>query len=153
MSRSSTGSISARTHERRKQALALRVAGATEREVAQALGISQPATHRMLHGELTRLARETRADAEQWRAILITRYELVIRALHRRVLAGEDQAIDRYLRAIGQESELLGLALVDLEPSQEVSQIQIIDAESRTEDGSGSVLPFMSVLPVGESTS
>lgn len=92
--------------ERRKKALALRLAGATLNEIAEVNGCAVSTVHADIQRCLSDIPRQ---EADELRAQEVTRLDRLQRACWDPALAGDLAAIDRALRIIDRRAKMLGL--------------------------------------------
>ncbi len=93
----------------RANVLALRLAGATWREIGNAVGISHQRAHRLFAEVLGRTRKLTDEKAAQLREVEAQRLEAATKAIWARVIQGELAALDRFTRLSERRSALLGL--------------------------------------------
>ena len=106
-SKASKRRITARQRER--QALELRMAGATYAKIAEALGISVAGAHGAVMRALKRLNEKVTEDAEEMRRLELERLDSLMLTLWPQAKRGNQGAIDRILRIMKRRAELLGL--------------------------------------------
>jgi hypothetical protein len=95
-----------RRRARRREALLLRLTGATYEEIGRQLGCSAPAA--LYHVE--RAVRDARRDpAERLRALELGRLDRLQLAVWQKALDGDLEATDRVLRVMARRDRLLGL--------------------------------------------
>jgi hypothetical protein len=97
-----------RARERRIQAWAMRVSGASYRQIATALGTTVKTAHADCQQELRdqrRMAAETNADRK---AVMLAQLERAKLGLNAKVQAGDTKAADVLVKIIDRESKLLG---------------------------------------------
>lgn len=97
------------TAQRRTQAVALRVAGATFQQIGKQLGITDSAAHKLVVTALQEIATATNEQADTLRQIEIERLDLAILAIAQQVKAGNLGAIDRWVKLSESRRRLLGL--------------------------------------------
>jgi DNA-binding CsgD family transcriptional regulator len=98
--------------ERQRRALELRKGGASLRAIGDALGCSYETARGDIAAALADLAAETRAEAEQLRALEVERLNAVMLGHWRAATTGGDADAARIvLRCIEQRVKLLGLAV------------------------------------------
>lgn len=95
--------------ERRKKAVALRIAGATFEQIGDQLGVSTQAAHKLVTTALEETRRITGEAAEQLRQTELTRLDALQTALWSDAVKGDVQAVDRILKIMLRRSQLLGL--------------------------------------------
>ena len=94
---------------RRVEALNLRMAGASYRQIGARLGISEAQAHKDVARELDRLAAEAQEAAQQVLALELARLDMAQLAIAQQVRNGNLGAIDRWLRIGERRARLLGL--------------------------------------------
>ena len=92
--------------ERKKNALELRLAGASYRDIAQALEVS-PAT--ALQDCKEALADIPAQQADEMRTVELSRLDRLQRAVWPRAVKGDLQAVDRAIKIIDRRAKLFGL--------------------------------------------
>lgn len=92
--------------ERKKNALELRLAGASYRDIAQALEVS-PAT--ALQDCKEALADIPAQQADEMRTVELSRLDRLQRAVWPRAIKGDLQAVDRAIKIIDRRAKLFGL--------------------------------------------
>lgn len=97
--------------ERRRKALGLRRGGASLRDIAAALGCSHEQARRDVAAALAELAADTRAEAEQLRALEVARLDAVMLGHWSAATKGDADAARIVLRCVEQRVKLLGLAV------------------------------------------
>lgn len=95
--------------ERRKKAVALRIAGATFEQIGDQLGVSTQAAHKLVTTALEETRRITGEAAEQLRQTELTRLDALQTALWSDAVKGDVQAVDRILKIMQRRAMLLGL--------------------------------------------
>ena len=114
------------TAERKRQAVALRIAGATFEQIGERLGISKQAAHGLVVKALEATNKQTAETAEQLRAIELQRLDALQAALWADAMRGDEQKVDRVLRVMQRRAALLGL---DAPARQEIAQtIETVEA-------------------------
>lgn len=124
-----TSPAKARLIARRHTAFALRKTGASLRAIADKIAndpkFDQPAYNAGQAGKdikyvIDELKQQTLQDAEDWRQLQLEQLNMAMIAIADRVRKGDVLAIDRWLRILKQQSELLGLNLLPTDrPVQE----------------------------------
>lgn len=114
---------------RRTQALALRIAGATYREIAKALAVCPQTAYTDVQTELEALDKLKAERAERLRDLEVERCDKLTMALWPRAQQGDAQAVNSLVRVMDRRAKLLGL---DVPQKVDVNgQVQVIqDAES-----------------------
>lgn len=100
--------------ERERQAVSLRIAGATYAQIAERLGVTPPAVYKMVTKHLVEVAKHTADSAEQLRAIELQRLDALQAALWADAMRGDEQKTDRVLKVMAQRAKLLGLNAPEL---------------------------------------
>jgi Homeodomain-like domain len=123
----------AERHSKTMQALALRAAGATYKQIAGELGVSEPTAWRLVQQESAKIIRETAAELLE---LELTRLDRMLMAVWPAVINGDLAAIDRALKIEDMRAKLLGL--YDRAPDQlprgtDVEGVVIITGESSQE--------------------
>ena len=116
---STTSARRTETAERKRQAVALRIAGATFEQIGERLGISKQAAHGLVVKALEATNKQTAETAEQLRAIELQRLDALQAALWADAMRGDEQKVDRVLRVMQRRAALLGL---DAPARQEIAQ-------------------------------
>ena len=130
--------------ERRKQAMALRIAGASFAQIGERLGVSAQAAHKMIVVSLAEIAKQTAESAEQLRAIELQRLDALQAALWADAMRGDEQKTDRVLKVMTRRATLLGL---DAPTKQEIAQsVTHVEAYEY-----GSAVAPLAPRPVGDS--
>lgn len=115
---SATSARRTQAAERARQAVALRLAGATFAQIAERLGVTAPAAYKMVAKHLAALAKETAENAEQLRGMEIQRLDALQAALWTDAMRGDEQKVDRVLKIMARRAALLGL---DAPAKQEIA--------------------------------
>lgn len=92
--------------ERQKKALAMRLAGATLREISDALGVDLSTISRDIQRALADIPRE---EADALRKIEVQRLDRLQRAVWTKALGGDLSAVDRAVKIVDRRAKLLGL--------------------------------------------
>ena len=108
---------------RRAAVVAERLAGRSETDIAQRLGLPLLTVRRILAQALAEANARHAADADALRAVELERLDRLWLALWDRALAGELAAVDRLLRIVDRRARLLGL---------DVRNVQLVVDESAT---------------------
>lgn len=95
--------------EKRAQAVRLRKAGLTFREIGEQLGVSGKTAHDYVRQSLEALNAQTQEDIAEYRALQSARLEQAVRAIWPNVLQGHLGAVDRLIRISAEHSKLFGL--------------------------------------------
>jgi len=95
--------------ERRRRAVALRIAGATYEQIGRELGITPQAAWKHVTLALADMRRKTAEDADILRAIELARLDAAQASIWTRVVQGDNQAIDRFLRISKRRGEITGM--------------------------------------------
>jgi len=88
------------------QALSLRASGATFRQIAAALGVSEPTAWRLVRQESESFIRESAAEVLE---LELTRLDRMLMGIWPAAINGDLQAIDRALKIEDMRAKLLGL--------------------------------------------
>ncbi len=97
------------TTEKRAQALALRTAGLSYKQIGEQLGVSRQMAHKYVAKELESLAEETKNSATKLREMELLRLDKLLTGIWGKATKGELAALDRALRIIESRSKLLGI--------------------------------------------
>lgn len=97
------------TAERRRQAVALRLSGATYESIGEAIGVSAPAAFKLVKTALEKLAKETDTDAVPLRELELQRLDRLQFGLWKKAQNGDLQAVDRALKIMERRAKLLGI--------------------------------------------
>lgn len=89
--------------------MALRRAGASYQQIAEALDVSTTMAHRYVKQALEAMREETRETAEDVRQLELARLDEMLSRLWPKVTEGDMKAYDRALRIMERRSKLLGL--------------------------------------------
>lgn len=100
--------------ERQKQAVALRIAGATFAQIGDRLGVTAQAAHKMVVKALADTAKKTAESAEQLRQMELQRLDALQASLWPDAMRGDEQKVDRVLKIMAQRAKLLGLNAPEL---------------------------------------
>lgn len=96
---------------KRAKALKLRVAGATNAQIAEELGCSYDAAKQLVARALVKYRESAVSDAAQLRAIAHERFETLIRSLWKKAVVEHDvTAVREIARVVERDSKLLGYA-------------------------------------------
>lgn len=121
------GKATLRSQERQVKALELRRGGATYAQIAKALGMrSVGHVHQLVQDALISTLRE---PAEAVRILELERLDFLTKKLEKRIKAGEDKAINTFLKVMDHRARLLGLFVTD--PQTNVNVIIEAPRESR----------------------
>ena len=85
-------STRAKIQARRYDALQLKIAGYSDREIARRLGVGVSTAHNDVKNVLEALAREHEEQAASLRSLLNVRYEALFRAYYDQAIAGDTEA-------------------------------------------------------------
>jgi len=86
--------------------------GASERQIAEKLGMSQPRVHEIICEELQRNSEKTRLATEQYRQLHLEQLDAMEMGLMQQARTGDVFAVDRIIRIQTQRASLLaGLAV------------------------------------------
>lgn len=95
--------------ERRKQAVALRIAGATFEQIGERLGITKQAAYDTVVKALDETRTATAESAETLRHMELQRLDALQTALWSDAIKGDVQVVDRVLKVMARRAQLLGL--------------------------------------------
>ncbi|APZ43848.1 hypothetical protein [Acidihalobacter ferrooxydans] len=101
--------VTLQTHMRRKEAVKLRLAGLSYRQIGDRLGISHVAALNHVRAVLDELRSETAETAEQIRRIELERLDCATALAMRMIDRGELAGIDRLIKIQERRARLLGL--------------------------------------------
>jgi Homeodomain-like domain len=96
----------AERHHKTMQALQLRASGATYRQIADVLGVSEPTAWRLVQQETQSIIRESAAEVLE---LELTRLDRMQMAVWPEAIQGDHAAIDAVLRIMHHRARLLGL--------------------------------------------
>lgn len=99
----------AKSPQRRKSALALRIEGLTFEAIGERLGITRQAAHKLVAAELAAVTIENRAAAAELIEVEVERCRFVVRSMAPKVAKGDPRAALAFLRACERTAHLLGL--------------------------------------------
>ena len=117
----------AATANRRRQAIAMKLAGADYETIAQALGYaSRGAVHTDITRALEASLREQARDLEVWRQELLLSLQRLKRAMWPAAMAGDPKSADTALRIVDRMARLTG---ADVPARVEVITMSAIEAE------------------------
>lgn len=91
------------------EALQLRAAGLSYRDIGEKLGIGRQTAHTQIQKAFEKLAEQRSEETAVTRMILAERVGMVYAALAEQVKRGDLKAIDRWLEAIKLEARLFGI--------------------------------------------
>lgn len=98
-----------RVQARRAQALALRIAGASFRQIGRQLGVSHVRAIKDVQHELDTLAVQRQESAERLKALELARCDRLTLALEPKVGKGDVQAVRAMVRVMERRARLLGI--------------------------------------------
>ena len=98
-----------KTKARWPEALDLRIAGGTYRQIAAQMGIDLKAAYEAVQGALGELDAITKVKAERHRDLELRRLERATLGLWTKVQAGDERAVLAYVRVADRKAKLLGL--------------------------------------------
>ena len=124
-----TGKASkARSVEKRQQALDLRLAGGSYREIGQQIGISHVQAYRRVDAALSELHKLQMQKAEKLREIELERLEKMHEALWPKVRNGDEKAVRALVAVMDRRAKLLGLdAPTRMQVTGELPPILVVD--------------------------
>lgn len=101
-------------HERRYQALQMRIAGVSNAVIAQRLGYSSPQlVSKDITTALKKAAKQEAMAAEELLNLEINRLDRMMASVWPRVLKGEVNAVEAALKIVNKRASLLGLDLIN----------------------------------------
>ncbi|GAB2918582.1 hypothetical protein ACFMQL_20475 [Nonomuraea fastidiosa] len=101
-------------HERRYQALQMRIAGVSHAVIAQRLGYSSPAVvGKDITAALKKAAKAEAMAAEELLHLEINRLDRMMASIWPKVLKGEVNAVEAALKIVNKRANLLGLDLIN----------------------------------------
>ncbi|TDD11853.1 hypothetical protein [Nonomuraea diastatica] len=101
-------------HERRYQALQMRIAGVSNAVIAQRLGYSSPQlVSKDITTALKKAAKQEAMAAEELLNLEINRLDRMMASVWPRVLKGEVNAVEAVLKIVNKRASLLGLDLIN----------------------------------------
>lgn len=109
MAESRTSARKLTAAERRAQAVALRVSGATYQQIAAKLGVTDSAAHKLVAEALATARRVTAATADELRDLETLKLDAMELSIATQVNAGHLGAIDRKLKIMERRARLWGL--------------------------------------------
>jgi len=109
MTESKTSNRKITAVERREKAIELRKAGATYQSIADNLGVTPQAAHKMVMKVLGDLAEKSQENAEHVRSIELQRLDKLFFAMYQQAVKGSQGAVDRCLRIMDRRAKYLGL--------------------------------------------
>jgi len=98
-----------RGRQREEQSLALRLTGATYRQIGSELGITEQGAHAAVMRALKRLNERIAEGAEEVRQLELGRLDALLEAVWPRATMGKVDAVDRALKIMARRAALLGL--------------------------------------------
>ena len=120
--------------ERRRQALALRLTGATFDQIGQQLGCDKSTAYRLISKEIREIPRE---EADELRTIECSRLDKLQHAVWQAAIQGDVNAVDRVLKISERRARLLGLDNMKIDASINVADVirqqfetMVLDADS-----------------------
>lgn len=99
----------AKASERSKQAVMMRIAGATFEQIAERLGITAQSAYGLVSRALEKTRAQTAESAETLRQMEIQRLDAMQAAIWSDAMKGDEQKIDRLLKIQTRRAALLGL--------------------------------------------
>ncbi len=121
---SSTSPQKVKAAERRRQAVALRLSGATYQQIGDKLGVTSSAAHLQVKQELETRAKQSEGKIVELRQIELARVDRVLLAIWDKVLKSDYKAIDKFVKLSERRAKLLGL---DAPVQHKVEQHNIIE--------------------------
>ena len=120
--------LSAKSTDRRYEAIQLRREGKSYRDISAALGCSVSTAFSDVQKELQEVRKKTREDAETVRDIELERLDLMLKALFPKAQAGDTKAACTILKIMDRRAKYLGL------DAQEVININDLHHAERMEE-------------------
>lgn len=103
------GTLKIRLEERRAEVFKLKKSGKTNKQIAEAMGITTASVAADVKIVLKKLQQQQLEDADLWRIMELERLDDIMTVLDSKVKEGDLASIDRYLRVSQARRELLGL--------------------------------------------
>lgn len=116
---SPTSNRRTKSAERRRRAVALRIAGASFEQIGEQLGITRQSAHALVVNALDEIAKQTAESAEQLRQMELQRLDALQASLWPDAMRGDEQKVDRVIKIMARRAALMGL---DAPTKQEVQQ-------------------------------
>jgi len=122
--------------ERRRKAVALRIAGATYEQIGRELGITSQAAWKHVTIALADVRQKTAEDADVLRVTELARLDAAQASIWPRVVQGDNQAIDRFLRISKRRGEITGIdAPTKIAPTDPTGKLMFIIQRGEKEHG------------------
>ncbi|MCX7939932.1 MAG: helix-turn-helix domain-containing protein [Thermoflexales bacterium] len=102
-----------RAAARRAEALRMRIAGASYREIAAQLGVSHEAARQLVIKALEQVSDVSEELRAELRKLELERLDAMLRSLWQKVAAGNESAINTALRIMERRAKLAGLDTAD----------------------------------------
>lgn len=115
--------------KRMPKVIDLKIAGASERQIAAQLGVSQKTVYNDVREWLGRLAEDSRVASDSLRDLYTTRYERMLMAIWPDVVNGDREAVDSARRILYNLSQIWGL--ITREPVINLNQFNIGSDDGR----------------------
>ena len=123
--------------KRRVQVMEYKLLGASERQIAEKLGMSQPRVHEIICEELQRNSEKTRLATEQYRQLHLEQLDAMEMGLMQQARTGDVFAVDRIIRIQTQRASLLaGLAV----PTKIAAGVGGLDGDGNPSGGAPVIL-------------
>ena len=123
--------------KRRVQVMEYKLLGASERQIAEKLGMSQPRVHEIICEELQRNSEKTRLATEQYRQLHLEQLDAMEMGLMQQARTGDVFAVDRIIRIQTQRASLLaGLAV----PTKIAAGVGGLDGDGNNPSGGAPVI-------------
>jgi hypothetical protein len=123
--------------KRRVQVMEYKLLGASERQIAEKLGMSQPRVHEIICEELQRNSEKTRLATEQYRQLHLEQLDAMEMGLMQQARTGDVFAVDRIIRIQTQRASLLaGLAV----PAKIAAGVGGLDGDGNPSGGAPVIL-------------
>jgi predicted transcriptional regulator len=107
--RNKTSETLVKASERASQALELRKAGATYRQIGEAMGFTEQRAHQIVTHELVRLNKDRAESAEGVRTLELDRLDAIFMGQYKQAKAGHQGAVNACLSIMARRAKILGL--------------------------------------------
>lgn len=94
---------------RQREAIALRMSGATISQICERLQCGRATAHRYISKALTELAEEVRGDTTRVRDLELARLDRMLLGVWGNAVKGDVQSVDRAVKIMERRAKLLGL--------------------------------------------
>lgn len=137
-------STNATRAQQQVRALNMKLGGATEREIAEKLGVGKSTAHRYLADALAELKRE---PAELVIDQELRRLDKMLMALWPKAIRGEEKAIDRVLKLMDRRAKYYALdELAVMKLATDTKSLSAVDAWAKAMLGGGDQVDFATIL-------